>query len=270
MLSCISFWFSLGTQSNEILNENTGNVEFSNRNELDNNTSENAGHNNLLSDLARISKDEETNAENRQTIVGTEASAATVENSNASLNSNENSNTRATVTSTPTETEAPPSSYFTSPSPVVKESASTPANADNDMSLVRLSEPTHIELGKDAENPFSKLITSNENAPEEGKSNDAVNKPQELSPLISERTESTPGESSENKQSAFTGSVASESNLAAVDGSKQQETTVNDETKYGSTVEDTSLVKVQDNGVKSGQESKNVHNGVKDAASGKS
>jgi hypothetical protein len=265
IVSFISFCFSLDTQSNVILKENTGNAEYSKTNELDNNTSKNTGHNNLLSDLARISKDEETNAGNRQTIVGTEVSAATVKNSKAS---SENSNSRTIVTGTPTVTESPTSSYFTSSSPtsMTTESAGTSANADNDMSLVRLSEPTHIELGKskDEENPFSKLITSNENAPAEEKSNDAVNKPQELSPLISERTEGAPGESSENKESAFTAS------LPAVDESRQQETKYNGETKNGQTVEDNSSANVQDDGAKSGLESNNANKGVKDVATGKS
>ena len=218
----------------------------------------------MLSDLARISKDEEANVENRQTIVGTEVSAATVKNSNASSSNvpeNADSNTRTTVTNTPTET--PGSSYFTSPSPTSgpKESAS---NASNDMSLVKLSEPMHIvpDSSNEKENPFSKLVTSNENAPQDEKSNDAVNKPQELSPLISGRTEAIPSESFGNKQSTFSGSLP-------VEGSKPLQTKENDGIGNGQTMQDSSSVNVQHDGAKYGPESKNVDKGVNDRISGK-
>ena len=246
---------------NEIFQENTANVKT---NELDNNASENIGHNNLLSDLARISKDEEANVENRHTIVGTEVSAATVKNSNASSSNNSEDadpNTRTTVTNTPTE--SPLSSYFTYPSPPSK----TKENAINDMSLVRLSEPTHIVSGnsKEEENPFSKLVTSNENAPEDEKSNDAVNKQQEFSPLVSGRTEFIPSENGENKQSTFTGSLPDEPSAGA-GGSKPQETKYNNGTRNGQTIQDTSSEAPQDDGVKYGQKSKDVNKGVNDAA----
>ena len=257
MVSC---WFLLA--SNEIFKENTGNVKTK---EPDNNASENIGHNNLLSDLARISKDEEANAENRHTIVGTEVSAATVKNSNAGpSNNSENAdpNTRTTVTNTPTD--SPALSYFTSPSPP----SEARENASNDMSLVRLSEPTHIVSGnsKEEENPFSKLVTSNENAPEDEKSNDAVNKQQEFSPLVSGRTESIPSENGENKQSTFTDSLPGEPSATAVGEYKPQETKYNNGTTNGQTIQDTSSVTAQDDGVKYGQQSKDVN---KDAASGK-
>lgn len=250
-------------------------MQSSSTNELDNQTSgvhnEKSGHNNLLSDLARISKDEEANVANKQTIVGTEVSAAPVKNTKASFNSdknNEDSNTRITVTTSPTETQAPTSRDLTTPGPTstFTDNAGTSSNANNDMSLVRLSEPTHIVVSdtKDNDKPFSKLITSNENVPE--KSNDAVNKPQELSPLISERTQSTPTESGENDVSDFTDSAASDSTGNAVDESKQQKTK---EIENGKPLGDSSATKVQDDAAKSEQQSQNVDAGVKDSATGK-
>ena len=272
LLSCILFSSSLDKHS-------SANVESSSTNELDNRTSgvrsEKSKHNNLLSDLARISKDEEANVANKQTIVGTEVSAATVKNTNASFNSNGNvEDSRITVTSSPTETQAPTLRDFTTPGPTSKftDNPGTSSNANNDMSLVRLSEPTHIVVSdtKDNEKPFSKLITSNENVPE--KSNDAVNKPQELSPLISERTQSTPAESGQNDVSAFTDSAASDSTGNAVDESTQQNPMKVENGKslqYGS-AEDNSAAKVQGDAPKSAEkQSQNVDVGVKDSATGK-
>ena len=256
--------------------QNIGNGQVDSKKEMDNSISESTGHNNLLSDLARISKDEEANVANPATaIVGTEASAATIKNSNKSLESNNNdqdSMTRTMVTSSPTETESPASSYLASPSPTsgTTETPSTTAKADNDMSLVRLSEPTHIVLGKskNEDNSFSKLITSNENAPEEEKSNDAVNKQQELSPLISGRTEEPQDESNDNKETSLSSSVTSDSTVPAVDEFKDMDNSKinNEQTLEG----DTSSTKIQNDGVKSAEVSPSVDKGVKDIASGSS
>ena len=259
--------------------KDSGSVESSSTNELDKNTagvhSEKSGHNNLLSDLARISKDEEANIGNKQTIVGTEVSAVTVKNTNASFNSNGNTKEpRITVTSVPNETEEPTSRDVTTPGPTSTstEKADTSSNTDKDINLVRLSKPTHIVLSQDTkenDKPFSKLITSNENVPE--KSNDAANKPQELSPLISERTESTPAESNEKEVSSFTDSPAPDSTDNAVDESKQQESK---EIEVGNSLKDNlpvdnSAAKFQDDAAKYEKQSKNVDAGVKDVATGK-
>ena len=217
------------------MTESNGNAnsDFSNSKlETDTTPVSDNGHNNLLSDLARISKDEDVG--NKQTIVGTEASAATVKNSKGSSAESavdeESSNTRTTVTSSPTETESTSHSY---PAGGVTESAKTTANANNDMNLVKLSEPAHIVLSpsKDEGKGFSKLITSNENSPEseeEVKSNDAMNKQQGLSPLISERTDSSAGEDSQIKDSSITGSYASESTTNA--GNTATDLTTHDST----------------------------------------
>ncbi|XP_028394461.1 uncharacterized protein LOC114518651 [Dendronephthya gigantea] len=251
------------SESKSTVNESAGSAEANNAIGLDNDASEEAGHNNLLSDLARISKDEESNnAGNRQTIVGTEVSAATVKNSNANSDSNENigaadSSTRAMVSNTPAYTEAP--TYFTPPSPASGGTESTTTN--NDMSLVRLSQPTHIVLSKNKneENPFSKLITSNENTPEEEKSNDAVKKPQELSPLISERTDNTAVDvNNVNQESAFSEPAVADA-AAAPDESKQLKDKDSSETNS-----ELSSAKLNSDAVKSEQHSKKVEKGAKD------
>ena len=266
----------LESESKSTLKQSTGSGESSDANGFDNDTSKDTGHNNLLSDLARISKDEESNVGNRQTIVGTEVSAATVKNSNGNTDTNEggdvaDASTRTMVNNAPAYTVAP--SYFTSPSPATEGTESTATS--NDMSLVRLSEPTHIELSKskNEENAFSKLITSNENAPEEEKSNDEVKKPQELSPLISERTDNTPVDvNSENQESAFSESTAADAAAAASDSAnfdvpkpKSKDIETNN---VQPPVEESSSGKVNNDGVKSEQRSEKVVKGAKDAATG--
>lgn len=242
--------FSLDTQDNLLVKNNAENVEFNNTNVVDNETAESSGHNNLLSDLARISTDEDTNAVNRQTVVGTEVYASTSKNSSASEDA---SNIRTIVSEGPTE---PPSTgNFTSPSLSydMAGSSATSANSDNDMSLVKLSEPTHIVLGKDQESSFSKLVTSNENSPVEAKSNDAVTKPQVLSPLVSARTDGTPAG---NKESMISGPITTDE-------------AVKDSGETEQTMEDNPSVNIQTDGLKYRQEPQNVQKVGKDVATGK-
>lgn len=184
-------------------------------------------HNNLLSDLARISqdstslKDEETGLDNNQTIsapssrkfksiIKAENGTFAVRKSGSSSQSlaqsqkDNKTNDRTQVSSKPSETTFAASSTVGSDIGLTgtHDNAQNGSNRNEEIGQVRLSLPTHLVLNNNTNygKPFSKLITANEGTPSMNgeHSNDVESKTQESLAPISDRTEITPQQTQSN------------------------------------------------------------------------
>ena len=160
-------------------------------------TSKRPVHNNLLSDLARISqessstsKDDSTKPSSNESkpINKTKTGTSGVPSS-ASLVPKRNDIKGAPNKVVSTEDN----SNDDNESVVTETYGHPPSEEENQKTEFKLPQPTHLVLNNSRNDvkPFSKLITSSDNGSpaNDEQSNDEVTKTQELSPLISDRSE---------------------------------------------------------------------------------